>query len=132
MSRIIGEIYSNKGFYIGDICYVLNDKLYHDFWGKEKGYKDGVYTAPGTGLMFAVAGTAYGDGCFVDEDGYDYGVDAGVIGLVPVELIDKEHDGDGRVVLCKGTARFDAEGGCFVIDLPNGKTIHIDTTYEYD
>lgn len=29
MSKVIEEITSEKGFYIGDICYVLGERLYY-------------------------------------------------------------------------------------------------------
>ena len=82
-------IKSSKGFYIGDICYVLNKDFYHGVWGAAD-YKDGKYADPETGVEFAVAGTAYGDGEYQDNHGNRYPVDAGVIGLVPLELVEEE------------------------------------------
>lgn len=78
------EIESKTGFYIGDICYVLDDNIYHGIWGKAD-YKDGAYETP-EGYKFAVVGTEYGDGCYYGLFGDEYGVDAGVIGIVPLEL----------------------------------------------
>lgn len=125
--RIKGIVYSSKGFYIGDICYALSDAIYRGFWGDEMGFEDGVHTVPGIGLRFAVAGTAYGDGEYEDEEGNVYGVDAGVIGLVPVELVEKDVDGLGKVFVVPGEASFEAEGGHFSITLPDGKQVNIDT-----
>ena len=81
---------SKKGFYVGDICYVLDDNVYDDIWGKA-GYEDGVYETPfGQFAKFAVASTAYGDGSYADQFGHEYGVDAGVIGIVPWELLEHQ------------------------------------------
>ena len=80
------KIRSDIGFYIGDICYVLDDRLYHGVWGDQHGFVDGTFKDPDTGLEVAVAGTAYGDGRYLGSDGAEFPVDAGVIGLVPLEL----------------------------------------------
>lgn len=124
MSKITGKITSSKGFYIGDICYALEDKTYHEVWGGEN-YMDGVYEVPGTGRSFAVAGTAYGDGTYEDTYGREYSVDAGNIGLVPAELASRTVDGHYFEV--SGTATFEAERGYFKITLPDGTPIWIDT-----
>ena len=78
---------SNKGFYVGDICYVLDDEIYDKIWGAA-GYRDGEYETEFG--KFAVASTAYGDGEYDDQFGHSYGVDAGVIGIVPWEILDKQ------------------------------------------
>ena len=120
-----GTIASKKGFYVGDICYVLADKLYHGVWGKN-GYKDGEYIDPETGLKFAVAGTAYGDGEYEGSDGVFYGVDAGVIGIVPLELVEKVRGlENGSVHESAGEAEMEAEDGVFKFTFPNGKEIVI-------
>lgn len=123
-------IKSSKGFYIGDICYALNDDLYHKVWGAAD-YKDGKYADPKTGAEFAVAGTAYGDGEYQDNHGNRYPVDAGVIGLVPLELVEEEGYADlGHVEETPGEATFEAHGGHFTITLPGDKVILINTEDE--
>ncbi len=129
--RVKGKIESKHGFYIGDICYVLSDKVYDDLWGEKHGYKDGIYNDPETGVSFAVAETAYGDGTYSDNEGREYDVDSGTIGLVPEELIDKEST-NGFYFPGEGTASFKANNGNFTITLPEGKTIFIDTRYMDD
>ena len=39
--KITGKIKSEKGFYVGDICYALSDDTYDGVWGGA-GYEDGI------------------------------------------------------------------------------------------
>lgn len=126
------SIKSNKGFYVGDICYVLSDEIYDGIWG-EAGYENGKFADPKTGLEFAVAGTAWGDGFYQGSDGTEYPVDAGVIGIVPLELVGKV-DGlkNGSVHEYAGEATMEAEGGKFTFMFPDGKVVNIDTDEDDD
>lgn len=128
-SRVEAKIESKKGFYLGDICYVLSQRVYYGTWGDCGGFKDGIFKDEETGYSFAVAGTAYGDGCYCDNRGGNYPVDAGVIGIVPLELVLKKNSAFqlGRVVLGAGTAEFIAEGGIIKAVFPNGEAFSIDT-----
>ena len=128
--KITGKIKSEKGFYVGDICYALDDDTYDEVWGGAN-YDDGIYEVPGTGFSFAVAGTAYGDGTYYDDGGHEYSVDAGCIGLVPLELVEQDTDG-GQVFEIPGEAYFEACDGVFEIELPDGDTIIINTRDEED
>jgi len=119
---------SAKGFYIGDVCYVLGDRVYHGVWGAN-GYEDGEWTDPETGLSFAVAGTAYGDGTYYDSCGNEFSVDAGVIGVVPLELVEKVDGLELGLVLMGTTATFEAEGGRFIICVGN-ECVEINTGEE--
>lgn len=125
--KITGKIESEKGFYIGDICYALSDDTYDGVWGGAK-FADGIYEDPETGYSFAVAGTAFGDGTYYDDGGHEYDVDAGNIGLVPLELVEKDTDG-GQVFDVPGEAYFEACDGVFEIELPDGDVIIINTEY---
>jgi hypothetical protein len=82
-------------YYIGDLCYVLGDDIYDTIFGGN-GYSDGVYEEKGTGRVFAVAGTAYGDGAYPGSDGNLFGVDAGIIGICSKSLMAK-NDGGGHM-----------------------------------
>lgn len=126
------KIKSNKGFYIGDICYVLDERVYDEVWGNMHCYLNGKFTDPQTNLSFAVADTRYGDGEYSDNMGRLYGVDAGVIGLVPAELIRNDYDFGGHIFECVGEATFEAYNGVFLITLPSGEIVKIDTTDEDD
>ena len=126
MKKIEGTIKSAKGFYVDDICHVLTEDIYYGFWGGECGYRDGIFEEPTSGYSFAVAGTAYGDGEYIDSTGRIYGIDAGNIGLVPAELI-ANGIGDGHYFECPGEAYFNENDGVFCIILPDNRTVRIDT-----
>lgn len=128
--KITAKIQSNKGFYVGDICYALADDTYHGVWG-EADYEDGIYEVPGTGFSFAAAGTAYGDGTYQDEYGRVYSVDAGNIGIVPLELVEKNISSE-NVWYTPGEATFEACEGIFNIEMPDGDEFTINTGYETD
>lgn len=118
-------IESDKGFYVGDICYVLGDTVYDKIWGGMYGYQDGAFEVPGTGHSFAVTGTGFGDGVFVDSTGSRYPIDSGTIGIVPLELVEKSAGlNNGEVYGGKGHADFDAfdKGWMCKIELDNGET----------
>ena len=84
------EVIVPKGSYvIGDPCYAVPDKDWIalletcNYFESPIGYvKDGMQKFPV--LAF---GTKWGDGCYRGTDGNEYGVDAGLIGLVPVEIV---------------------------------------------
>ena len=118
-------------YFIGDICYALKEDEYYEIWGNQNNYEDGSYDG------FAVAGTAYGDGVYTGTDGVDYGVDAGVIGVV-----EKSHWGDkydtntlnglGKIIEVKDKLIFEAENGNFFFDYDN-HVLEINTQgYEED
>ena len=67
-------------YFLGDICYALDDDIYSQIWGDKFRYKDGCYKDFG----FAVAGTMYGDGCYNGTDCLSYSVDAGVLGITNI------------------------------------------------
>lgn len=126
---------TQKGFYIGDICYALDDDTYDTVWGGAN-YVDGKYDV--NGYSFIVGSTAYGDGEYTDQHGNVYGVDAGNIGIVPLELCTGDSEDNlkhlGNVLYTTGVATFECENGIFDIATPN-ETIHIDTagnTYDDD
>lgn len=81
-------------YYVGDLCYALEDDIYHDVFGGQ-GYANGFYRNGDD--FFLVSGTAFGDGCYVDTLGRSYYVDAGIIGICPIHLAKKGTDG-GQVI----------------------------------
>tara|TARA_R110000824_G_scaffold201667_3_gene385762 strand:- start:288 stop:722 length:435 start_codon:yes stop_codon:yes gene_type:complete len=107
-------------YWIGDPCYVLDESGPEFNWGdfchhcfKDDGSgraNDGVQKHQE--ILFAWHGTAYGDGCYIDQLGNSYGVDAGMIGCVPYEVIspymtDKELNRLGNIYQFK--LPFDSE-----------------------
>jgi hypothetical protein len=84
------EVIVPQGSYvIGDPCYAVPDKDWDgllqscNYFESPIGYvKDGMQKFPVLGF-----GTKWGDGSYRGTDGRVYDVDAGLIGLVPVELV---------------------------------------------
>lgn len=83
-------------YWIGDPCYVLavdNHELWcelleqSDFFNKPCEY---------LGRLIYAFSTEYGDGEYEDQYGNQYGVDAGMIGIVPVEVL-KDADKYGTI-----------------------------------
>ena len=74
-------------YYIGDICYVLDDVIYDTVFGGSA-YESGLYSS--TNGQFLVSNTYAGDGTYTGSDGFDYMVDAGIIGIVSSALISKD------------------------------------------
>lgn len=135
--KVHAEISSAKGFYIGDVCYALGEFAYHKVWGESCGYRDGLITVrqqnENTGAQFCVASTCWGDGAYAGSDGSVFPVDAGNIGLVPLELVERTKAlENGKIVEAPGKAIFDSFDGFFEIKLPNNETMTIDTSWECD
>lgn len=125
---ISATIRSDKGFYVGDICYVLEKDIYYGVWREKYNFRKGSIQDPESGRVFAVARTAHGDGGYIGSDGTHFPVDAGVIGLVPLELIGIPDGLElGKVVEIPGRAIFWAEDGRFEITFPDSSVLTIDT-----
>lgn len=87
-------------YYIGDPCYViadLNDDGVNEWYRflEASGMHTDTNISDGTefeykGHMVWMNHTAYGDGEYFDQDKNRYDVDAGLIGVVPVEVTNKE------------------------------------------
>lgn len=76
------------GFYfIGDPGYIVYN---HDLWMEFIGvsfFEKNVETA--RGMTIWAGGTIYGDGEYTDNEGFYYGVDTGLIGIVSMEDVKK-------------------------------------------
>ena len=96
---------NTKEMWVGDPCYIIDDDQWADvldytryfnlFPSREAMSKEhreynprneqhGVFTLK-DGVTCAVSTTAYGDGCYPDDEGRHYGVDAGMLGIFPAE-----------------------------------------------
>lgn len=74
-------------YYVGDPCYTVQDTQEH--WINFLNHCDlPGWSGSGTwrGSRFWVSNTLYGDGVYGGSDGFDYPVDAGLIGAIPLEL----------------------------------------------
>jgi len=80
-------------YYVGDLCYVL-----HDEWNEimklifppSGECLDGEFNLS-DGRRFAIYSTLYGDGSFNSNTGHEFGVDAGSIGCIKIDDIDRTH-----------------------------------------
>ena len=105
-------------YIVGDPCYSVPDDRWME-WLEAADYTTSthpVLVAELDGQVVVGVSTMYGDGCYAGSDGNEYGVDAGLIGLVPVgvagdtpgrgpslvefaEPVDCYRDGDGTIHL---------------------------------
>lgn len=87
----MSSVYVPAGKYVlSDPCYVVpQDMWIHllescDYFNEPEGRVEKY----GTEYKVYAFATAYGDGSYTSSEGHDLGVDSGLIGLTPVELID--------------------------------------------
>ena len=84
--------------FIGDICYALDDHIYYDVWGSEMKWEDGIIKDKDK-VCSVVVSTQYGDGCYCDNQGNGFGVDAGNIGVTSSYYWDKDKIVDGGLII---------------------------------
>lgn len=72
-------------YYIGDPCYVIPDSKWDDFCTVMFQTSD-YHVVEFEGKPLLAGSTAYGDGCYNDQYGNQYGVDAGTLSVVPESL----------------------------------------------
>lgn len=103
-------------YFVGDPCYAIKDENWKPLL-ESNNYFNLETTRAWAGkyngkIMFA-AGTAYGDGLYFDNDGRAYGVDAGLLGIIPFEACDGDSMGCGHVIEFSEDFEVWAEEGCF-------------------
>lgn len=87
-------------YVIADPCYVLDYDVYDrllaetDYFAMDSVNRGGVMIDSASKKYFAVFSTKYGDGLYRDNKGFKYGVDAGCIACIPVEMCDRGEDGE--------------------------------------
>ena len=106
MKIVRSEVIVPKGSYvIGDPCYAVPDKDWLPLLQSCNYFEDPIGTIKDETRQFSVLGfsTKWGDGSYRGSDGNVYPVDAGLIGLVPVEMVEElaDHDGDYDGVIVK-------------------------------
>ena len=82
-------------YYLGDPCYVIRDKDWMPLLENCDYFRNPVGKVGGHEIL--AFGTKHGDGSFVDQHKNEYGVDAGLIGLVPVAYGGKHDHGNREV-----------------------------------
>lgn len=89
----IGKVTMPAGTYlVGDPCYAVPDHRWME-WLEAADYEtQDVLLAELDGHPTLGIGTAHGDGTYEGDDGNEYPVDAGLIGVVPVEIADYSDD----------------------------------------
>lgn len=82
-------------YVVGDPCYMI-DRADWMAWLEAADYenesREHVLAANIDDALAVGVPTAHGDGAYVDQFGYEYGVDAGLIGAVPVHVADAATD----------------------------------------
>jgi len=71
-------------YYLGDPCYTVPNDLWMELLGTCDFF--GVPVGTVGGQQVVAFRTAWGDGLYPGSDGFEYPVDAGLIGLVPLAL----------------------------------------------
>jgi len=133
--------------YIGDPCYVLSDEAYDQLLDVIL-RKDGCVAtikANGETAEMACHQTAYGDGAYDCVTDSQYigccGVDSGLIGIIPFELLDTSKVDDrmygdlAAIVDAEGEVELTYDEGTFYIKTADGNTFEIktgDDGFEYD
>lgn len=85
-------------YWIGDLCYIVKGEHWNTickFLGDGSEMREGVFTL--LGREGAIFGTAYGDGCYYDQEGNEYGVDSGTLGIFPAGIFDSRWVELGKV-----------------------------------
>ena len=92
-------------YWLGDPCYVVGEpheswlKLVDAFYGEDKDIPHTeIRVVELNGQKMVWSNTNYGDGVYWGTNGFNYGVDAGLLGIVPVDLIhpDSSENGSDR------------------------------------
>ena len=123
------KIKVKNGFYIGDLCYALNEKVYDEVWGGNN-YEDGQYVDPETKAEFAMVGTAYGDGEYESDVGAFFPVDAGIIGVADLSICDKDTSFGKVVPDYSGIVFIEYNDGTITVSWGDYGEINIYTSYE--
>jgi len=86
---MVSKNFKKGKYYIGDPCYAVEKQ---DDWAKllEKTNFFRNEKQKYKGYPIFAGATTYGDGVYEDNEGRTYFVDAGLIGIMPIECIDKK------------------------------------------
>ena len=123
------KINVKNGFYIVDLCYALNEKVYDEVWGGNN-YEEGQYADSETKAEFAMVGTAYGDGEYESSDGVSFSVDAGIIGIADLAICDGDTSLGKVVPDYSGIVFIEYNDGTITVSWGDYGEINIYTDYE--
>lgn len=128
-------IKSTTGFYFGDPCYVMSQEDYDElldqmYKNDNESARMGKFTINGHEMI--VDDTAYGDGVYSGRN-ESYGVDAGMLGVIPLELVKKDPTNMGWVCKETGEVKMETdESGWFSISVNGSLVEHVETGDEYE
>lgn len=112
-------------YYIGDLCYALPDRLYHDVFGNIGGFSDALYQKGDD--FFFVSGTAYGDGSYAGSDGKIFGVDAGNISIASINICKSRNIPCGHIYTFDAPVTCRFGGGRFSFFVNGNRVLYINT-----
>jgi hypothetical protein len=106
-------------YFIGDLCYALDDATYEEVVIYNKDVPFAVYS-----------GTAYGDGSYYSKEfNFSFPVDAGIIGIAKYSKCSKLNENPiwakkaGVIVKANESIIFEAENGIFTITIDSKEFI---------
>lgn len=106
-------------YWLGDPCYVIRSNDWLQFcneysWQEDK---DNSSVTLENGINVLAFSTYYGDGCYNDQHGNEFSVDAGLIGLVPHEYLENDFESNSTTYAHLGTVvEFSEDTLCFTVD----------------
>ena len=87
--RVIEVLVPAGRYFLGDPCYAVRGAKWHDLLNSCACFSRPVGAVDGAEVL--AFRTAWGDGTYHDNEGLQYPVDAGLIGLTPRALIEDEN-----------------------------------------
>jgi hypothetical protein len=100
-------------YFIGDPCYVFSRDAWRRLINQTNCFEDDDIVNFDGQDMYAF-GTSDGDGVYQDQNGVEYGVDSGNLGVVPIELIDNpEGEEHGTTITADEGMRVQHRDGTF-------------------
>ena len=104
-------------YYIGDIYYVLDKRIYYYIWGKKFDFSEGKIKVNNS--VFVVGNTKNKNGLYSykGSNNFIYVVETGVIGIVHEDLIDKNNISFGTLHTFTENVTFSYDNyGVFIIE----------------
>lgn len=103
-----GVIVPAGTYWLGDPCYACPKALWSDLLDRSNCFAEPMGTVAGHNVY--AFGTAHGDGTYLDREGNEYPVDAGLIGLTPVSLSIPEPSGCHKITFNKDVECYSLDG----------------------